>query len=43
MNCDCDECRRIMDQESPGPWSTLMVVLAVLGFLAMLMLRRGGC
>ena len=30
-------------QAEPGPWSTLMVILAVLGSLAMLMLCRGGC
>jgi hypothetical protein len=38
-DCDCPECQRIMDQDSPGPWSTLMVVLAVLALVVFLVGR----
>lgn len=39
MDCDCDACRRIMDREPPGPWSTMMVVVAVLGLVVFLVGR----
>ena len=39
MDCDCPECRQWLDQESPGPWSTLMVVVAVLALVVFLVGR----
>lgn len=39
MDCNCDICRRIVDRESPGPWSTLMVVIAVVGLVVFLVGR----
>ncbi len=39
MDCNCESCRRIMEQDSPGSWSTLMVVAAVLAVVVFLMGR----
>ncbi|MDD4985626.1 MAG: hypothetical protein PHQ43_07545 [Dehalococcoidales bacterium] len=40
MDCNCDACRRIVDHESPGPWSTLAVVLAWLTVLGVFLWGR---
>jgi hypothetical protein len=47
MDCDCDECRRPKypawhwwDRKSPGPWSTLMAVLAVLAVVGVFLWGR---
>lgn len=40
MDCDCEECRRMLDRESPGPWSTMMVVVAVLALVVVFLVGR---